>query len=289
VSRPRPQRPPALRYRPARRTDVEMLADLGYRAYRVASLEKRREFYTDHPRFTVRDVRVGELDGQIVSSLVLYPFTAFVRGQRVAMTGVGSVAVSPEQRRRGIAEAFLKAMFREMRQEGRALSILYPFRGSFYRKLGYGTVELAHTLAFTPANLPASEEARRTRRLMLPDRLAVQELYARVAQQQGHFALERRPEWWANRLWGYPGEWIVYEGRPNVIDLIVSGQVHLLVNTPLGKLTQQDDYAMRRAALQHGVPYTTTMSAASAACDAIIAMKSRKLEVRSLQEWHART
>ncbi len=79
----------------------------------------------------------------------------------------------------------------------------------------------------------------------------------------------------------------VHEGRPNGIDLILSGQVHLLINTPLGKLTQQDDYSMRRAALQHGVPYTTTLSAASAACDAIIALKSRPGEVRSLQEWHA--
>jgi carbamoyl-phosphate synthase large subunit len=78
----------------------------------------------------------------------------------------------------------------------------------------------------------------------------------------------------------------VYEGRPNGIDLIVSGQVHLLVNTPLGKLTAHDDHSMRRAALQHHVPYTTTLSAAAAACDAIIALKSRKGEVRSLQEWH---
>ena len=80
MSRARPPRPPALRYRTARRTDVETLADLGYRAYRVSSMEKRREFYTDHPRFTVRDVRVGEVDGQIVGSLVLYPFTAAASG-----------------------------------------------------------------------------------------------------------------------------------------------------------------------------------------------------------------
>ncbi len=78
----------------------------------------------------------------------------------------------------------------------------------------------------------------------------------------------------------------VHEGRPNVIDLVVSGQVHLLINTPLGKLTQQDDYRLRRAALQHRVPYTTTMSAASAACDAITALKQSAGEVRSLQEWH---
>jgi carbamoyl-phosphate synthase large subunit len=79
----------------------------------------------------------------------------------------------------------------------------------------------------------------------------------------------------------------VHEGRPNAIDLIVSGQIQLLVNTPLGKLTQQDDYAIRRAALQQRVPYTTTLSAASAATDAIIALRSRTGDVRSLQEWHA--
>ena len=87
---------------------------------------------------------------------------------------------------------------------------------------------------------------------------------------------------------GIPTERVlkVHEGRPNAIDLLVSGKIHMLVNTPLGKLTQQDDYAMRRAALQHRVAYTTTMSAASAACDAIIALRSRAGEVRSLQEWH---
>jgi carbamoyl-phosphate synthase large subunit len=78
----------------------------------------------------------------------------------------------------------------------------------------------------------------------------------------------------------------VYEGRPNTVDLVVSGDVQLLINTPLGKLTQFDDYTLRRAALQHGIPYTTTMSAASAACDAIIALRSRVGEVRPLQEWH---
>ena len=78
----------------------------------------------------------------------------------------------------------------------------------------------------------------------------------------------------------------VHEGRPHVGDLIVSGQVQLLINTPLGKLTQQDDFLLRRTALQHRVPYTTTISAASAACDAILACRSREGVVRSLQEWY---
>ena len=90
---------------------------------------------------------------------------------------------------------------------------------------------------------------------------------------------------------GVPAERVmkVHEGRPNAIDLIVSGEINLLINTPLGKFTQVDDYAIRRAALVHRVPYTTTMSAASAACDAIIALRSRTGSVRSLQEWHERT
>ncbi|HEU4698173.1 MAG TPA: carbamoyl-phosphate synthase large subunit [Gemmatimonadales bacterium] len=88
---------------------------------------------------------------------------------------------------------------------------------------------------------------------------------------------------------GVPAERVlkVYEGRPNAVDLILSGRIQLLVNTPLGKLTQQDDYTIRRAALQQRIPYTTTMSAAAAAVDAIIALRSRAGEVRSLQEWHA--
>ncbi len=88
---------------------------------------------------------------------------------------------------------------------------------------------------------------------------------------------------------GIPTERVlkVHEGRPNAIDLLVSGRIQLLINTPLGKLSQQDDYAIRREALQHRVPYTTTLSGASAACDAIIALRSRRGEVRPLQEWHA--
>jgi carbamoyl-phosphate synthase large subunit len=80
----------------------------------------------------------------------------------------------------------------------------------------------------------------------------------------------------------------VWEGRPNGVDLIVSGQVQLLINTPLGKFSQRDDYELRRAALTHRVAYTTTMSAAAAACDAVIALRSTKGDVRSLQERHGR-
>jgi carbamoyl-phosphate synthase large subunit len=76
----------------------------------------------------------------------------------------------------------------------------------------------------------------------------------------------------------------VGEARPDMADAIISGEVALLINTPLGKKSQFDDFATRRAAITHGVPYITTMSAASAAADAISALRSRTREVKSIQE-----
>lgn len=209
----RPARPPALRYRPARRTDVEALADLSLRAYRISSLEARREFFTEHPRFSLRDVRVGEVDGEVVSTLALYPLRAWVRGQSLGVTGIGSVAVSPEHRRRGIGEALVRATLRELRQRGDGMCMLYAFRADYYRRFGWALAERTNLLSLPPTALPASEEARRVRRMRLPDRPVVQELYDRHVRESGHFAIARRPEWWEKRLWNYEGDWIVYEGR----------------------------------------------------------------------------
>ena len=79
----------------------------------------------------------------------------------------------------------------------------------------------------------------------------------------------------------------VSEGRPHGIDKMVSGEVQLLINTPLGKRSQKDDYSMRQAAITQRVSYTTTLSGASAACDAIRSLRTQKQTVRSLQEWQA--
>ncbi|CAN5693695.1 carbamoyl-phosphate synthase large subunit [soil metagenome] len=92
--------------------------------------------------------------------------------------------------------------------------------------------------------------------------------------------------WRYLRARGIPADRVfkVGEGRPNIVDLMISGGIQLLINTPLGKKSQYDDYAMRRMAITRKVSYCTTLSAASAACDAAIALRSRVREVRSLQD-----
>jgi carbamoyl-phosphate synthase large subunit len=91
------------------------------------------------------------------------------------------------------------------------------------------------------------------------------------------------------RARGIPADLVfkVGEGRPNIVDMMISGEIHLLINTPLGKKSQFDDYAMRRMAITRKIAYCTTLSAASAAFDAAVALRSRRREVRSLQDRYA--
>ncbi len=88
---------------------------------------------------------------------------------------------------------------------------------------------------------------------------------------------------------GIPAEKVykVHEGRPHALDLIVNREVVLLINTPMGKHAQRDDYTIRQAAIANRIAYTTTLSAASAACDAIEALTVSQPGVRPLQDWHA--
>jgi carbamoyl-phosphate synthase large subunit len=79
----------------------------------------------------------------------------------------------------------------------------------------------------------------------------------------------------------------VNEGRPNISDLIKSGEVQLVVNTPLGKESQYDEKAIRSVALNHRVPCITTLSAAAACVEGIRALKQEPIRVKSLQEYHS--
>jgi carbamoyl-phosphate synthase large subunit len=80
----------------------------------------------------------------------------------------------------------------------------------------------------------------------------------------------------------------VNEGRPNIVDHIKSGDISLIINTPLGRVSRFDEQAIRRAALQYNVPCVTTMTGARALVEAIGAGGSHGTpNVRSLQELHS--
>ena len=79
----------------------------------------------------------------------------------------------------------------------------------------------------------------------------------------------------------------VSEGAGNIVDELLAKRIALLINTPMGSGAQADDAVIRQAALRAGVPYTTTLSAASAAAEAIATLRSSDLGVKCLQDWYA--
>ena len=79
----------------------------------------------------------------------------------------------------------------------------------------------------------------------------------------------------------------VGEGRPNVVDLMINGEVHWIINTPLGMQSKFDELAIRRGALEHGLPIMTTLAAARAGVEGLRAIKEQQSSVRTLQEYHA--
>jgi carbamoyl-phosphate synthase large subunit len=80
----------------------------------------------------------------------------------------------------------------------------------------------------------------------------------------------------------------VNEGRPNIVDLIKTGKIDLVINTPLGRESFYDEKSIRRAAIRYNVPCITTLSAASAAARGIRAMAGHTVDVAALQDLHNR-
>ena len=79
-----------------------------------------------------------------------------------------------------------------------------------------------------------------------------------------------------------------YEGRPNIRDLMINGQVQLIINSPIGRKSQYDDSYLRKDAIKLGIPYVTTTAAAYAAAEGITqVVRHGTGETLSLQELHA--
>ncbi len=81
----------------------------------------------------------------------------------------------------------------------------------------------------------------------------------------------------------------LYEGRPNIIDDILNKRIQMIINTPVGRESKYDDSYIRKAAIQHRIPYITTIAAAKATVEGMETAKCGEIEIRSIQEYHACT
>jgi len=78
----------------------------------------------------------------------------------------------------------------------------------------------------------------------------------------------------------------LHEGRPNITDDIRNGRMQMIINTPVGSESKYDDSYIRKVAIQHKIPYLTTIAAAMASLEGIEAARSGEIEIKSLQEYH---
>jgi carbamoyl-phosphate synthase large subunit len=78
----------------------------------------------------------------------------------------------------------------------------------------------------------------------------------------------------------------IHEGRPNILDAIKNGEVHLVINTPSGRLPRADEIQIRSAATTLGVPCVTTLAGAQASITGLEVLQRHALQVKPLQAYH---
>lgn len=119
------------------------------------------------------------------------------------MMGLAGVAVAPEARRQGLGAALCRHAIQIARARGDVVSVLYPFRPEFYRRLGWGYVGTLHSHRFAPAALAVDRDlANQVRPAEAADRHAIHDCYARLARH-AHGPIARSENVWHQHLAGH--------------------------------------------------------------------------------------
>lgn len=120
-------------------------------------------------------------DGALAGGMRLFRFTMTVRDASLVVGGVGSVAVHPLFRKQGVARSLIRYYHQNCRDEGSAISCLYPFRPDFYRRMGYGYGAKKAEYQLRPAAFPPAVGRSDLRFAVESDRDAMIACYNRYA------------------------------------------------------------------------------------------------------------
>lgn len=163
----------------------------------------------------------------------------------------------------------------EMKSTGEVMGISHDFGESFYKaELAAGDRLPLEGCIFLSINSRSKEE-------LLKEVKRLHENGFRLVGTEGTALFYNEH--------GIPFERVfkVSEGRPNVVDLIKNEEIDLIINTPTGKAAKDDAYYIRQAAVRYHVPIMTTIQAARAAINGLLAVKNRKvISVKAIQDYH---
>jgi predicted N-acetyltransferase YhbS len=132
---------------------------------------------------------IAEEDGQALAGVAAFPMQQNVRGLVHAMAGVASVAAHPSARRRGFVRDLMRHLLPLMREQGCAVSALYPFRASFYARFGFVGIPRVRKATFAPqglAHLVRAELPGSVERLPMADAFADFDAFTRRLLHDRH-------------------------------------------------------------------------------------------------------
>jgi len=195
-----PAHDPAM-IRHAEHNDIRELASLWARSFPgERSVEERvRHLETGGVFGGIESGWLDERDGRMVGAFRAYALTQHMHGTAYRMMGLAAVAVDETARRRGIGRDLCMHAIRVARERGDVLSVLYPFRPSFYHGLGWALAGEMHTYRFRPESLGEVGRGVLVRRAEPDDRARIAACYDRVAAASNGM-IARTPRIWRSHL-----------------------------------------------------------------------------------------
>ncbi len=153
----------------------------------------------NNPRYSISNMYVLEdksLFPGIAGCLRITPFEVFSRGVKMPMAGIAAVAVQPNLRKRGIADALMNDALRRMYEMEYPVSMLFPFRHSFYKRFGYGYVGNVVQYRVSPGNLSTFPERVNVRGINKTDRPKLKRMLLEDLVVHGAFTPVRNDSFW---------------------------------------------------------------------------------------------
>jgi len=162
----------------------------------------------------------------------------------------------------------------EMKSTGEVMGIDYDFGLAYYK------AELAAGMKLPTEGTVFISVRKKDQEKILPIAKKLQELGFKILATDGTAEFLRKH--------GIDAEVVlkISQGRPNILDAIINGQVNLIINIPSGKRGKTEGYMIRRAAVDYSIPYITTIPGAMAAVKGIEAIKKNKMTIKPIQEYH---
>jgi predicted acetyltransferase len=188
-------------YRPITPHEIPIVADIQARAFRFPA-ERYLEAYSGKGRVDHAALRLLEnAQGQPVAALNLFTRPVSLLGGEVEAGLVASVAVPPEERRRGYAHRLMAGLLEELHGRQMPLSLLFPFSVGFYHALGYGLANFTWHLELAPRLLPDYPERLHVRRAGPDDEVAVRACHQAARRLPGNNGWPARGDWeWRHQV-----------------------------------------------------------------------------------------